>query len=63
VKGIPENLAYEKLYFAGWRELIEQGWTIKPIDQNIKDFVETQIKIADKADSAVFAARWDFIKL
>ncbi len=36
--------------------LIEQGWTIKPIDQNIKDFVETQIKIADKADSAVSAA-------
>ena len=32
------------------------GWTIKPIDQNIKDFVETQIKIADKADSAVSAA-------
>jgi hypothetical protein len=32
------------------------GWTIKPIDQNIKDFVETKIKIADKADSAVSAA-------
>lgn len=36
--------------------LIEQGWTIKPIDQNIKDFVETQIKIADKAESAVSGA-------
>ncbi|KFF26865.1 hypothetical protein [Chryseobacterium vrystaatense] len=36
--------------------LIELGWTITPIDQNIKDFVETQIKIADKADSAVSAA-------
>ena len=36
--------------------LIELGWDIKPIDQNIKDFVETQIKIADKADSAVSAA-------
>ncbi len=32
------------------------GWTITPIDQNVKDFVETQIKIADKADSAVSAA-------
>lgn len=31
--------------------LIEMGWTIKPIDQNIKDFVETQIKIGDKADA------------
>ncbi|PIE50755.1 MAG: hypothetical protein CSA38_01965 [Flavobacteriales bacterium] len=36
--------------------LISQGWTIKPIDQNIKDFVETQIKIGNKADSAVSAA-------
>ena len=36
--------------------LIELGWTITPIDQNIKDFVETQIKIADKAASAVSAA-------
>lgn len=36
--------------------LIEQGWTIKPIDQNIKDFVDTQIKISDKADSAVSSA-------
>ncbi len=36
--------------------LQEVGWKIEPIDQNIKDFVETQIKIADKADSAVSAA-------
>lgn len=36
--------------------LTKVGWEIKPIDQNIKDFVETQIKIADKADSAVSAA-------
>lgn len=36
--------------------LLEQGWSIKPIDQNIKDFVETQIKIGNKADSAVSAA-------
>ncbi|AZA93041.1 Uncharacterised protein [Chryseobacterium nakagawai] len=36
--------------------LIELGWTITPIDQNIKDFVETQIKIADKSASAVSAA-------
>ncbi len=36
--------------------LVELGWKVTPIDQNIKDFVETQIKIADKADSAVSAA-------
>jgi len=36
--------------------LIELGWKITPVDQNIKDFVETQIKIADKADSAVSTA-------
>lgn len=36
--------------------LIEQGWTIKAIDQNIKDFVDTQLKISDKAESAVSSA-------
>lgn len=36
--------------------LIEQGWKITPIDQNIKEFVETQIKISNKADSAVSSA-------
>lgn len=36
--------------------LTELGWKVTPVDQNIKDFVETQIKIADKADSAVSAA-------
>lgn len=33
--------------------LIEHGWEIKPIDQNIKDFVESQIKISERADYAV----------
>lgn len=33
--------------------LIEHGWTIKVIDQNIKDFVEAQIKISQRADRAV----------
>lgn len=36
--------------------LKEMGWTITPIDQNIKDFVDTQIKIGNKADSAVSTA-------
>ena len=36
--------------------LIEQGWTITPIDQNIKDFVDTQIKVGNKADGAVTAS-------
>lgn len=30
--------------------LIEHGWKIEPIDQNIKDFVEAQIKISERAD-------------
>lgn len=29
-----------------------EGWEIVPIDQKVKDFIESQIKIADKADSA-----------
>lgn len=29
-----------------------QSWRIEPIDQKIKDFIEAQIKIGDKADSA-----------
>jgi len=35
--------------------LKEVGWTIKPIDQNIKDFAETQIKIGERADRATAA--------
>ena len=33
--------------------LVEHGWEIKVIDQNIKDFVEAQIKISQRADRAV----------
>lgn len=33
--------------------LIEHGWEIKVIDQNIKDFVEAQIKISQRADHAL----------
>jgi hypothetical protein len=33
--------------------IVEHGWTIKPIDQNIKDFVDAQIKISERADYAV----------
>ena len=35
--------------------IIEHGWEIKPIDQNIKDFVEAQIKISERADHALSA--------
>lgn len=31
----------------------EHGWEIKVIDQNIKDFVEAQIKISERADHAL----------
>lgn len=36
--------------------LHELGWKIEPIDQNIKEFVDTQIAIANKADGAVSSA-------
>lgn len=35
--------------------LIEHGWEIKVIDQNIKDFVESQISISERADHALTA--------
>jgi len=33
--------------------LLEHGWEVKVLDQNIKDFVESQIKISQRADRAV----------
>ncbi|WP_230690829.1 hypothetical protein, partial [Streptococcus pneumoniae] len=33
--------------------LIEEGWEVKVIDQNIKDFVLAQIKISERADAAL----------
>lgn len=36
-------------------QLLEHGWEVKVIDQNIKDFVEAQIKISQRADYAVAA--------
>lgn len=33
--------------------LIEEGWTIKFIDQKAKDFIDSQIAIADRADRAL----------
>ena len=35
--------------------LIEHGWTITPIPQNIKDFVAAQIKISERADRVLSA--------
>ena len=35
--------------------LIEHGWEIKVIDQNIKDFVAAQIAISERADHALSA--------
>jgi hypothetical protein len=37
-------------------DLIEEGWEIKVLDQKVKDFVESQILISDKADKAISAA-------
>lgn len=35
--------------------IIEHGWEIKTIDQNIKDFVSAQISISERADHALSA--------
>lgn len=35
--------------------LVEHGWEIKVIDQNIKDFVQAQISISERADHALSA--------
>lgn len=44
------------IYAPDGTNLTTLGWTIKAIDQNIKEFVETQISIANKSDSAVSSA-------
>jgi len=36
-------------------DLVKEGWEIKVLDQKIKDFVEAQILISDKADKAISA--------
>ncbi|WZL88318.1 hypothetical protein VS868_11995 [Salinimicrobium sp. 3283s] len=36
--------------------IIEEGWEIKAIDQNIKEFVDTQIKIGETADQNASAS-------
>lgn len=55
-QNVGKILHTKNLIFSDGMSLKEQGWTITPIDQNIKDFVDTQIKISNKADSAVSAA-------
>jgi hypothetical protein len=41
-----------ELYVDG-NELISAGWEIKAIDAKVKDFIDAQIQIADRADRAV----------
>ena len=44
-----------KSFTAEGTNLIEHGWEIKVIDQNIKDFVAAQIAISERADHALSA--------
>lgn len=44
------------IYAPDGQNLTSLGWKITPIEQNIKEFVETQISIANKSDSAVSSA-------
>lgn len=43
----------ELIRVEGGTNVVKHGFTIKPIDQNVKDFVEAQIKISQRADTAV----------
>jgi len=45
-----------KQVYVDGTDVIEQGWSIKPIDENTKDFVDSQLKIGESADRAVAAA-------
>ncbi len=42
-----------KTFTVDGTNLLEHGWEIKVIDQNIRDFVEAQIKISQRADHAL----------
>lgn len=46
----------EKTLFVEGHDIKEQGWEIKPIDQNVKDFIEAHIKLSDKADRVIASA-------
>lgn len=44
-----------KTFYLEGVNLVEAGWEIKVIDQNIKDFVAAQISISERADHALSA--------
>lgn len=46
----------EKVINVDGHDLKEQGWDIKTIDQNIKDFISGHIQISDKADRVISAS-------
>lgn len=54
-KNVGKFLHTESVMEVDGMNLTEAGWKIKPIDQNIKEFIESQIKISDRADRAVSA--------
>lgn len=40
-------------FYVNGTNIMEEGWEVKVIDQNIKDFVDAQIKISERADAAL----------
>lgn len=56
VENTGKFLHTEKVLNVDGHNLIEQGWEIKTIDQNIKDFVAAHINISDKSDRVISAA-------
>lgn len=56
VENTGKFLHTEKVVMVDGANLLEMGWEIKEIPQNIKDFVAAQISISDKADRVISAA-------
>jgi hypothetical protein len=43
----------EKMISVDGQDIKEHGWELKPIDQNVKDFIDAHIKLSDKADRVI----------
>ena len=53
IQNVGKFLHTEKVINVDGANIIEQGWDIKPIDMKIKDYVDSQIAISNRADRAV----------
>ncbi len=54
-KNVGKFFHTESVLHVDGMNLTEMGWKIKPIDQNIKEFVDAQVQISNRSDRAVSA--------